>query len=247
MPAVMIFLEDLKYFAGAITPEDLGSAVLAIASYIETGAEPEALSPMAQVCYNLFKSKADRQKQKYDAKVEAGRKGGASKGNGKADGKQKEAKSTNRNLKPKPKTETETVTETGTSGGLQGGDAAAAAPAPTAKRFVPPTQEEAKAYAREKGLTMDVERFLAYYSSNGWRVGRNPMRDWRAAMQNWARNDVERPPARPEKVLNAQKFDQRDLGDEDLRTSSEDEIYREILKMRERGGADETAGIHSAG
>lgn len=237
MPAVMIFLEDLKYFAGAITPEDLGSAVLAIASYIETGAEPEDLKPMAQVCYNLFKSKADRQKQKYDAKVEAGRKGGTAKGNGKADGKQKEAKPTNRNLKPKPKTETETVTETGTSGGMQGGDAAAAAPAPTAKRFVPPTQEEAAAYAREKGLTMDVERFLAYYSSNGWRVGRNPMRDWRAAMINWSRNDVERPPARPEKVLNAQKIQQRDLSEADMKGANDEDIYREILKMRERGDA----------
>lgn len=240
MPAVMIFLEDLKLFAGAITPEDLGTVVLAIASYIETGEEPAGLSPMATVCYNVLKSKADRQKQKYEAKVEAGRKGGSAKGNGKADGKQKETKPTNRNLKPKTETETETETETGTSGGMQGGDAAAAAPAPTAKRFVPPTHDEAWAYAIEHKLGIDVDRFLDYYGSQGWRVGKNPMKDWQAAMNNWARNEREKDAAKAqqnEKRVNAQKVQERDLREEDMKTNGDDEIFREILKMRERGDA----------
>ena len=57
------------------------------------------------------------------------------------------------------------------------------------KRFVPPTQEEVEEYTKEKGYTISAERFIAYYESNGWKVGRNPMKDWKAAVRNWAARD----------------------------------------------------------
>ena len=52
---------------------------------------------------------------------------------------------------------------------------------PTRSRFVPPSAEEVAAYCNEKGYTgVDPERFVDYYTSNGWRVGKNPMKDWKA-------------------------------------------------------------------
>lgn len=60
-------------------------------------------------------------------------------------------------------------------------------PAPR-PRFVKPTLEEIKAYCQERKNKVDPERFLAYYESNGWKVGRNPMKDWKAAVRNWERN-----------------------------------------------------------
>ena len=51
--------------------------------------------------------------------------------------------------------------------------------------FVKPTLEECIAYANEKGYNWDVTRFYNYYESNGWRVGRNPMKNWKAAMSSW--------------------------------------------------------------
>lgn len=57
------------------------------------------------------------------------------------------------------------------------------------KRFSPPTVEEVKAYCSENGCTVDAERFVSYYESQGWHVGRNPMKDWRAAIRNWASKD----------------------------------------------------------
>lgn len=51
--------------------------------------------------------------------------------------------------------------------------------------FVKPTLEECTAYANEKGFNWDASRFYNYYESNGWRVGRNPMKNWKAAMSNW--------------------------------------------------------------
>lgn len=59
----------------------------------------------------------------------------------------------------------------------------------TASRFSAPTVDEVRAYAQEKGYNVDAEHFVDYYTSNGWRVGRNPMKDWRATVRTWASRD----------------------------------------------------------
>ena len=56
-------------------------------------------------------------------------------------------------------------------------------------RFTPPTPEDVRGYCLENGYRVDADRFVAYYESNGWKVGRNPMKDWRAAVRTWSRND----------------------------------------------------------
>ena len=61
----------------------------------------------------------------------------------------------------------------------------------TLKRFSPPTLEEVRAYCLEKNIKVDPERFIDHYTSNGWKVGRNPMKDWKAAVRNWGRSDFE--------------------------------------------------------
>ncbi len=53
----------------------------------------------------------------------------------------------------------------------------------------PPGIGEVEAYCLESGIRIDVRRFLDYYASNGWRVGKNPMKDWKAAVRNWERGD----------------------------------------------------------
>lgn len=57
------------------------------------------------------------------------------------------------------------------------------------QRFTPPTIQDVKAYIIEKGYHIDAERFIDYYEANGWKVGRNPMKDWKATVRNWARQD----------------------------------------------------------
>lgn len=65
-------------------------------------------------------------------------------------------------------------------------------------RFTPPTETEVDAYAREKNLRIDAGRFCDFYASKGWRVGNASMKDWKAAVRNWCRNDK---PKRQEAVL----------------------------------------------
>ena len=62
---------------------------------------------------------------------------------------------------------------------------------PTQTRFTPPTVEEVQAYCSEKGYNIDAERFVDYYTSNGWKVGRNPMKDWKASIRTWVKKDNE--------------------------------------------------------
>lgn len=53
-------------------------------------------------------------------------------------------------------------------------------------RFVPPSREELDAQATKIGLpAIEVEKFMAHYESNGWRVGKNPMKSWTGAMTKW--------------------------------------------------------------
>jgi uncharacterized protein YdaU (DUF1376 family) len=59
--------------------------------------------------------------------------------------------------------------------------------------FVKPSLEEIKLHASKVGLPeIEAEKFYNYYESNGWKVGRNPMKSWQAAMVNWRTNWQER-------------------------------------------------------
>lgn len=57
-------------------------------------------------------------------------------------------------------------------------------------RFTPPTLQEVEEYVDERGLDMDAGAFFDHFTSNGWKVGgRTPMKDWKASVRNWARNE----------------------------------------------------------
>ena len=60
---------------------------------------------------------------------------------------------------------------------------------PTRSRFIPPTLEEVQAYCQERQNGVDAERFINHYTSNGWQVGRNKMKDWKAAVRTWEKNE----------------------------------------------------------
>ena len=59
----------------------------------------------------------------------------------------------------------------------------------TKKRFVKPKLEDIRDFCLEKNINIDVDRFFNYYESKGWKVGVSPMKDWKAAVRNWAKND----------------------------------------------------------
>lgn len=56
-----------------------------------------------------------------------------------------------------------------------------------AARFIPPTAEEVKAYCETHQYSVNPEKFVDFYESKGWMVGKNKMKDWKAAVRNWER------------------------------------------------------------
>ena len=60
-------------------------------------------------------------------------------------------------------------------------------------RFAPPTPEEVSAYCLEKGYNIDAERFVNFYEAKGWMIGKNKMKDWKAAVRTWVSKDRKEP------------------------------------------------------
>ena len=57
------------------------------------------------------------------------------------------------------------------------------------KRFVPPTIEEVRAYCQERNNNVDPEQFVNFYSAKGWLIGRNKMKDFKAAVRTWEKRE----------------------------------------------------------
>jgi len=56
-------------------------------------------------------------------------------------------------------------------------------------KFSKPTLEEVQNYCKERNNNIDAQYFIDYYESNGWKVGKNSMKDWRACIRTWERNN----------------------------------------------------------
>jgi len=66
------------------------------------------------------------------------------------------------------------------------------------KVFSVPSLEEVREYCRNRKSPVNPEAFWDYYASKGWTVGRAPMKDWKAAVRNWERNERPRAPEEKE-------------------------------------------------
>ena len=56
------------------------------------------------------------------------------------------------------------------------------------KTFIKPTVEDVKNYCLERKNNINAETFIDFYESKGWKIGKNKMKDWKAAIRNWERN-----------------------------------------------------------
>lgn len=61
------------------------------------------------------------------------------------------------------------------------------------KDFTPPTLEEVKKYCEERSNNVDANKFLNFYESKGWMIGKSKMRDWKASVRTWEDNKTDKP------------------------------------------------------
>lgn len=171
------YLEEME----ALNDAEFGRLTRALLAYSMTG-EQIALCGNERFYAKRVMSQEDRFKASYEdvstARSEAGKAGAAArwqKGKGIfANGKDSTAIPANGK-----NGNTETNTETDTLPSDDGKRDTRAA------RFTPPTVDDVAAYVREKGYHVNAERFVSFYQQKGWMVGKNRMKDWKAAVRNW--------------------------------------------------------------
>jgi len=87
--------------------------------------------------------------------------------------------------------------------------------------FVKPSVEEVEAYCQERRNDVSVASWFDHYDTNGWKVGRNSMKDWRASIRTWERNErgngngktqQHSKPSLAERATNARKEYERSIG-----------------------------------
>lgn len=66
-------------------------------------------------------------------------------------------------------------------------------PKPKTTRFVKPTVEEIEAYCKERNNGINAQYFFDSYEGKGWLIGKTPMKDWKAAIRTWEKNNFNRP------------------------------------------------------
>ena len=175
------YLEEME----ALNDAEFGRLTRALLVYSMTG-EKIALCGNERFYANRVMAQEDRFKASYaeisDARSEAGKAGAAVRWqNGKgsfANGKNSKAIPANGK---NGNTETNTETNTQLSNDSKGDT--------RARRFTPPTLDDVLAYVRERGSDVDPQQFLDFYASKGWMIGKNPMKDWKAAVRTWEKRE----------------------------------------------------------
>ena len=62
------------------------------------------------------------------------------------------------------------------------------------QKFSPPSVDDVRSYCLERGNDVDPETFVDFYTSKGWKVGRNPMKNWKAAVRTWEKRNKKSKP-----------------------------------------------------
>ncbi len=75
------------------------------------------------------------------------------------------------------------------------------------KRFEKPTLSEIKAYCSERNNNVDAQHFFDHYESNGWKVGKNSMKNWQAAVRTWEKNSYTNTTKQTKKTNTEQTLD----------------------------------------
>lgn len=74
-------------------------------------------------------------------------------------------------------------------------------------RFVPPTLNEVQDYILKNEYSVDADRFVNFYEAKGWMIGKNKMKDWKAAVRTWQREQKKQKPDEIGMVLRDNSID----------------------------------------
>ena len=186
-PGMILYREELMMLL-MMDEKDAGEAVRHLARRFLFGNEPKTENQRVDDFLQIALPKLEKDEASYEQKVSAGQAGGkqsASKRQAEvkqtSSTSQAEAKQTPSKSQLNKGTKEQRNKEQGTK--EQGSGIGATRP------FRPPTLQEVREYCEARGNGISAERFIDHYSANGWKVGRAQMKDWKATVRNWERNE----------------------------------------------------------
>ena len=194
-PGVMLYFE-MRNVLEELSNEKRGILVSAILDYSEHGIQPDFRGSL-RIAWASIRHKLDRDDDNYARKSQV-RRYAVYIRESKKDGMlplpyEQWLASLPETSQPETSNDTNRYPTTTTTATATSTDCcympAADKPPRQPQRLIPPTVEEVRAYAAQRGDFLDPEAFMDYYTANGWKVGRNPMKDWKAAVRTWARKE----------------------------------------------------------
>lgn len=181
-----VLYTDYRRQFDLLTDAELGQLIRAVMDYVETGQPPD-LPAGPQMAFAFISAQIDRDMKKYQEVVEKRRAAGSAGGKQKANNaKQVVANLANASTCYQALHDNDHVNEND----IKKKDTKVS----KEKSFKPPTVENVREYCQEGGYKVDPEYFVDFYASKDWMVGKNKMKDWKAAVRNWVRNDKQPSP-----------------------------------------------------
>ena len=157
---------------------ELGRLFKALLKYGDTG-ERSDLPGKEQVAFEFMAADLDRANEAYQAKCktlsENGKKGGRPKANGFFENQTEATETKQKPIKESKEKQSKVKQENSN------------------KRFTPPTPAEVQEYCNERNNGINGQHFVDYYATRGWKVGKDTMKDWKAAVRTWERNGFSKP------------------------------------------------------
>ena len=151
----------------ALSMEQRGMLFTSLMLYA-SGQEPEEMDPVTAMAFSFIKSQMDKDIEKYNEtcakRSEAGKLGGRPKKQEEAKKADNEYEYDNDNDLLKENTKR--------------------------KVFSTPTVDDVRAYCLERNNKVDPQQFVDFYESKGWMIGKNKMKDWKAAVRTWERSET---------------------------------------------------------
>jgi hypothetical protein len=196
-----ILYTEQKAVIDKLTDEQAGKLIKAIYAH-ETGEEME-LDSILDLVITPFLTVLEKDKEKYEEKCEkraqAGAKGGKQRVANQANAtfaKQTQANDSKSKQEVANQADNDNEYEYDNDFKKENIKRKSAS---QAKAFVKPTHEEVKAYCAERKNNVDPDKFIDFYESKGWLIGKNPMKDWKACVRTWEKGGSS-PPNKPTNV-----------------------------------------------
>ena len=187
---ICLYFSYLDYIA-PLNDEERGRLLTAILQYGATGEEPE-MAGNERMVFPAIRSQIDRDAIKYGERCKRNSQNIRNRWKGPRSGDESECEPIQPNTNEYDRIRSNTnVYETYQGKGKgegKGEYSPPKSPSRGRKTFSPPTAEEVAAYCTERNNGVDAQTFVDFYASKGWYVGKNPMKDWKAAVRTWERN-----------------------------------------------------------